>query len=163
MAAIYPANETYEELNFQHLFYRSLTHSSCRSRTGTGTHRCERCRSGENASRQAYALASMDQLGAFRKCECDETGGVYRIKGEQKGRGNDDFVTIDGVVKSIDEKEFVFDGKIVTRVSHIAEGAECKREGEFTFRITGKRKYWRLMQMDNPCDPVTDYVDIYFR
>ncbi len=99
----------------------------------------------------------------FGNANVTRTGGVYRIKGEQKGRGNDDFVTIDGVVKSIDEKEFVFDGKIVTRVSHIAEGAECKREGEFTFRITGKRKYWRLMQMDNPCDPVTDYVDIYFR
>ena len=89
--------------------------------------------------------------------------GVCRIKGEQKGRGNTDSLTIDGVITSIDEKEFLFDGKIETQVNHINGGAPCKREGEFAFRITGKRKYWRLMQMDNPCDPVTDYVDIYFK
>ncbi len=91
-------------------------------------------------------------------------GGVYSIKGEQKGRGkNTDFVKLDGVIKSIDAKEFKFDGKIVTQVSHINGGMACDREGEFTFKITGKRKYWRLQQMDNPCDPVTDYVDIFFR
>jgi hypothetical protein len=88
---------------------------------------------------------------------------VYSIKGEQKGRGNGDYVRIEGTIVSIDPKEFVFQGSIVTRVSHINGGAPCTREGEFTFRITGKRKYWRLMQMDNPCDEATDYVDIYFR
>lgn len=89
--------------------------------------------------------------------------GIYRINGEQLGRGNSDFLKIDGVIKSIDEKEFVFDGTIVTQVSHINGGELCTREGEFVFKITGKRRYWRLQQMDNPCDPVTDYVDIYFR
>ena len=90
-------------------------------------------------------------------------GGVYRIKGEQKGRGNTDIVTVDGVIRSIGSKEFVFDGKIVTQISHINGGKPCTREGEMTFRITGKRKYWRLMEIDNPCDQAADYVDIYFR
>lgn len=89
--------------------------------------------------------------------------GVYALKGEQRGRGNTDFVTIDGNISRIDTKEFTFSGTIVTQVSHINGGEPCIREGEFTFKITGTRKYWRLMQMDNPCDPVTDYVDIYFR
>ena len=89
--------------------------------------------------------------------------GLYSIKGGQKGRGNSDFVTIDGTIKSIDTKEFVFDGKIVMQISHINEGKPCVRDGEFTFKITGKRKYWRLQQIDNPCDEVADYVDIYFR
>lgn len=91
--------------------------------------------------------------------------GVYSIKGEQKGRGKkgSDFVKIDGFVTSIDAKEFAFTGKIATQVSHINGGKPCTRAGEFTFKITGKRRYWRLQQMDNPCDPVTDYVDIYFR
>lgn len=89
--------------------------------------------------------------------------GVYAIKGEQKGRGNTDFVTIDGRVTSIDAKVFKFDGTIVMQISHINGGQPCTREGEMTFRITGKRKYWRLMEMDNPCDTATDYVDIYFR
>jgi len=89
--------------------------------------------------------------------------GVYRINGKQKGRGSSDLLTIDGKITSIDEDQFTFDGTIVTQVSHINSGAPCTREGEFVFKITGKRRYWRLMQMDNPCDPVTDYVDIYFR
>ena len=70
---------------------------------------------------------------------------------------------VTGTIKSIDAKEFVFEGTIVTQVSHINGGAQCTREGEFTFKITGTRKYWRMMQMHNPCDPVTDYVDIYFK
>ena len=91
--------------------------------------------------------------------------GVYSLKGEQKGRGQtkSDFVTIDGTITSIGVKEFAFSGKIVTQVSHINGGKSCVRDGDFTFKITGKRRYWRLQQMDNPCDPVTDYVDIYFR
>jgi hypothetical protein len=92
-------------------------------------------------------------------------GGMYSLKGEQKGRGQtkSDFVTIDGTITSIGAKEFAFSGKIVTQVSHINGGKPCGRDGEFTFKITGNRRYWRLQQMDNPCDPVTDYVDIYFR
>jgi hypothetical protein len=90
-------------------------------------------------------------------------GGVYSLKGEQKGRKSTDFVTVDGVITSIDAKEFKFDGKIVTQVSHIFGGKPCTREGEMTFRITGKRKYWRLQSIDNPCDGVADYVDIFFR
>lgn len=89
--------------------------------------------------------------------------GVYRLKGEQKGRGSTDFVTVEGTITSIDAKEFAFDGKIVTQVSHINGGEPCTREGEFTFRITGKRRYWRMQEIDNPCDQAADYVDVYFR
>ena len=91
--------------------------------------------------------------------------GLYSIKGEQRGRGqnNSDFVKLDGTITSIDEKEFGYRGKIVTQVSHINGGKPCIRDGEFTFKITGKRRYWRLQQMDSPCDTATDYVDIYFR
>ena len=89
--------------------------------------------------------------------------GILRLKGEQKSRDGNDYVKIDGTITSIDSKEFKFDGTIVTRISHIAEGEECERNGEMTFRITGKRKYWRLQEMDNPCDTATDYVDVYFR
>lgn len=103
---------------------------------------------------------SWDYFGAAR---VTNRGGVYTVKGEQKGRGNTDFVRIDGRIKSIDAKEFTFDGSIIMQISHINGGQPCTREGAMTFRITGKRKYWRLMEMDNPCDTATDYVDIYFR
>ncbi len=89
--------------------------------------------------------------------------GVLYLKGEQKGRGNDDYLTIDGVITLIDEKEFKFDGKIVTKVSHLNNGEPCPREGEVTFAITKNRRYWRLQDMRNPCDGVLDYVDVFFR
>jgi len=89
--------------------------------------------------------------------------GVYSIKGEQKGRETGDLVTVDGVIRSISTKDFTFYGTIVTQVSHINAGKPCERKGEMTFRITDKRRYWRLQQIDNPCDAVADYVDIYFR
>jgi len=91
-----------------------------------------------------------------------ERKGVMYLKGSQRSDENDDYLTIDGVITSVDEKEFKFDGKIVTSVSHINGGEACTRESEVTFVITGKRKYWRLKEMDNPCDGVVDYVDIFF-
>ncbi|WP_424411602.1 hypothetical protein ACPEER_00335 [Pasteurella sp. PK-2025] len=82
------------------------------------------------------------------------------IEGMQKVNGN--FVSLFGKIKVIDEKAFLFTGEIVTRVDHINNGEACTRNGNFEFRATGKRQYWRLQQMKNPCDPVTDYVDVYF-
>ena len=87
--------------------------------------------------------------------------GVLHLVGGQTGRGSTDFVSIDGIISSVDEKEFEFNGTIVTQVSHIFGGKPCTRDGELIFKITGKRKYWRLQQMENPCDEAADYVDIY--
>lgn len=92
-----------------------------------------------------------------------DKAGSLTIKGEQRAKDSTDFVRIDGIVTRVDAKEFGFRGTITTQVSHIAEGKPCVREGEFTFAIKANRQYWRLQQMDNPCDPVTDYVDVYFR
>lgn len=91
--------------------------------------------------------------------------GVLYLQGNQKGRGESatDYVKVDGVITEINAKDFKFEGVIETQISHINGGAPCKREGTMTFLITGKRKYWRLQEMDNPCEGVTDYVDIYFR
>jgi hypothetical protein len=99
----------------------------------------------------------------FGKAIVSEKDGVLNISGEQKGRGTGDYLKIKGVITEVDTKEIKFKGTIETKVSHINEGNPCKREGEMTFRITQNRKYWRLKEMDNPCDGVTDYVDIYFR
>ena len=99
----------------------------------------------------------------FGTATVTESLGVLGIKGQQKGRGNDDLLTIEGMIVSIDAKQFVFEGTITTKVSHINGGKPCVRQGDFTFKITGKRRYWRMQEMDNPCDEATDYVDIYFR
>ena len=89
--------------------------------------------------------------------------GTYYLKGEQKQRRGTDYVRVDGTITEINAKNFKFDGTIVMQVSSINGGKPCTREGEMTFRITGNRRYWRLAEMDNPCDGVTDYVDIFFR
>lgn len=87
--------------------------------------------------------------------------GMMFIRGEQiKG---DDYLQIDGKILNIEDKQFTFKGKIVTRVSHINQGESCPREGEMIFKITENRKYWRLQQMKSPCDSITDYVDIFMR
>ena len=87
--------------------------------------------------------------------------GVYVVKGRQAKGG--DYVEIDGRVVSVESKVFTFQGKIVTRVSYKNEGKPCERDGLMTFKITGKRRYWRLQEMQSPCDETTDYVDIFLR
>ena len=99
----------------------------------------------------------------FGKALVSEKNGVLFIKGEQKQRGGSDYVKIDGVITEVSAKVFKFVGKVDMRVSHINQGKPCPREGELTFKITGNRKYWRMQEMDNPCDSVTDYVDIFFK
>jgi len=99
----------------------------------------------------------------FGSATVSESHGILGIEGKQKGRGNGDLLTIEGMIVSIDARQFVFEGTITTKVSHINGGKPCVRQGDFTFKITGKRRYWRMQEMDNPCDEATDYVDIYFR
>ncbi len=91
--------------------------------------------------------------------------GIYYLKGEQKGRGENsgDYVRVDGVVTQIDAKQFTFDGTVITQVSHNNGGQPCERKGTLNFRITGTRKYWRMQQIDSPCEGIADYVDIFFR
>jgi hypothetical protein len=96
------------------------------------------------------------------KAQVTEENGLLKLKGEQRAaKGN--YVTVEGLIERVDAKSFVLVGKVETRVDYIAGGKVCPREGRFTFRITGKRRYWRMKEMDNPCEGVVDYVDVYLR
>ncbi|MBL8204337.1 MAG: hypothetical protein JNM09_08910 [Blastocatellia bacterium] len=97
----------------------------------------------------------------FGTATVTEKNGMLFVKGEQKSRQGSDFVRVEGTITAIEAKSFTFTGTIITQVSHNNEGKPCTREGEMTFAITGKRKYWRLQQMQSPCGVETDYVDIY--
>lgn len=90
-------------------------------------------------------------------------GRCFWLKGSQNGRGTSDFLKINGLIKIIEERQFEFEGEIQIQVSHINGGKPCTRLGNFIFKITGKRKYWRMQEIDNPCDEAADYVDVYFR
>ena len=99
----------------------------------------------------------------FGSATVSERKGILSLKGTQNGRGNTDFLKLDGTITEINAKNFKFDGAIETQISHINNGEVCRRTGEMTFAITKNRKYWRLQEMTNPCEEVLDYIDIYFR
>ena len=99
----------------------------------------------------------------FGTATVTEREGLLYLNGKQIARKGTDLVTVDGFITSVDDREFTFRGEIITQISHINGGKPCTRDGEFVFKITGKRKYWRMQQIDNPCDEAADYVDIYLR
>jgi len=86
-------------------------------------------------------------------------GGLY-IEARQELDGN--YVTLKGELTVVSAKEFKVKGELVTRASDTNEGKPCVRNETFTFKVTGKRKYWRLQEMDNPCAEHVDYVDVFF-
>jgi outer membrane murein-binding lipoprotein Lpp len=93
----------------------------------------------------------------------DMGDGTYKVVGEQRSKENADYLTIEGTLQPVSERELRFNGTISSFVSYLNNGVVCVREGEQTFKATGKRKYWRLQNMTN-CEGnrVTDYIDIYF-
>lgn len=94
-----------------------------------------------------------------------ETEGVYKITGIQESTDKKEYLKIDGQIKPISEKNLKFEGKIETKIQHHNQGNPCIRQGTYDFRVSGKRKYWRLKEKTNPCDKgnVVDYIDIYWK
>ena len=89
-----------------------------------------------------------------------EAAGRVHLSGAQRARGGAGRLELDGDVIEIGRDSFTFRGHIgITDTPD--PGRACMRNGEFEFRITGRRRYWRLQQMEQ-CDGLTDYVDIYF-
>jgi len=83
---------------------------------------------------------------------------VVSIAGTQENAEGS--LAIKGDIVSIDKDRFVFRGTILI-VDAPDQGRRCERTGDFEFKATGKRRYWRLQQMQT-CDHLTDYVDIYY-
>jgi ABC-type Fe2+-enterobactin transport system substrate-binding protein len=83
---------------------------------------------------------------------------VVRIDGTQANF--EGTLKIKGEIVSIDSDRFVFRGTILI-LDAPDKGRRCERTGDYEFRATGKRKYWRLQQMES-CGRLTDYVDIYY-
>ena len=90
--------------------------------------------------------------------------GWFSIEGQQKSRKNNDYITINGLIKQISASELQFKGEIKSVVETVNGGEPCVRTGTKIFKTTKNRKYWRLQDMIN-CEGgmLTDYVDIYFQ
>lgn len=88
--------------------------------------------------------------------------GMLRIVGEQRNTENNSYVAIDGIIKYVDGKKFIFSGEIVTKAPFANNNMPCVREGEMAFVAPQNRRYWRLVDIDNPCSELVDYVDVFF-
>lgn len=100
---------------------------------------------------------------SFGSCEWTlASEGEFDVHGEHKNEQGD-YCTINGTMLLMGDY-LEFNGKIESKVSYINDGKPCIRDGRYTFKSTGNRKYWRLQEMDN-CEGnnVVDYVDIYFK
>jgi len=100
---------------------------------------------------------SWDYRGRVR---VSEAAGQVHLSGSQAARGGAGRLELDGDVIEIGPRSFTFRGRIAITDTPDS-GRACIREGTYEFRITGRRRYWRLQQMEQ-CDGLTDYVDIYF-
>ncbi|MFT5861215.1 MAG: hypothetical protein ACI865_003337 [Flavobacteriaceae bacterium] len=101
--------------------------------------------------------------GGMGSVEFTDKGGAIMVRGKQLSEEYEgDFIEIEASLISADEKKLVMEG-IIAISSHIINNGElCLREGTFTFIVTNGRKYWRLADVQNPCDEVSDYIDIFF-
>jgi len=87
-----------------------------------------------------------------------DTNDVVRLEGTQSNY--EGTLKMKGEVVAISADRFRFRGTILL-VDAPDKGKTCERTGDFDFKISGKRKYWRLQQMEF-CNGLTDYVDVYF-
>jgi len=124
------------------------------------------------ADRRTYEALLGDHLFSLQWISWDYFGkatvtagqsGLLSIKGEQRERGGDGYLRIDGVIEKVESNGFIFNGKITTKVSGNNNGNPCVREGRYTFRSYEGRRYWRMQEGESPCDGVWDYVDVYMR
>ncbi|WP_233161630.1 MULTISPECIES: hypothetical protein [unclassified Achromobacter] len=90
--------------------------------------------------------------------QATDTNDVVRLEGTQSNY--EGTLKMKGEVVAISTDRFRFRGTILI-VDAPDKGRNCERTGDFDFRISGKRKYWRLQQMEF-CGGLTDYVDVYF-
>ncbi|ADP17144.1 hypothetical protein AXYL_03824 [Achromobacter xylosoxidans A8] len=92
------------------------------------------------------------------KLTATDENDLVRLEGTQAN--HEGTLKIKGDVVSIASDRFIFRGTILI-LDAPDKGRRCERNGEFEFRATGKRKYWRLQQME-ACGGLTDYVDVYY-
>jgi hypothetical protein len=89
-----------------------------------------------------------------------EARGLVHLRGSQARPGGTGRLELEGDVVEIGAGSFTFRGRIAITDTP-DPGRNCLRDGTYEFRITGRRRYWRLQEMEM-CDGLTDYVDIYF-
>lgn len=88
-----------------------------------------------------------------------ERDGLVRLSGRHLQANGAGRLELDGDVLRIDARSFTFRGRIAIENAPDPD-RECYRNGTYEFRATGRRRYWRLQNIE-ACDGLADYVDIY--
>ena len=86
--------------------------------------------------------------------------GLLYLRGSQGEPGGPVGLTLEGEVLRIDPRSFIFRGRIAIAGTPDID-RNCVRDGTYEFRVTQRRRYWRLQDFE-ACDGLADYVDIYF-
>ncbi len=93
--------------------------------------------------------------------------GVIYIEGyqEEKFEGSLNYMRIQGTLKILNPKKLEFEGKIVTKIYYLNNGAPYERNGKYLMAAHGTRKFWRMQDMTQPYNgfTVVDYIDLHFK
>jgi hypothetical protein len=95
--------------------------------------------------------------------EVVDQGGLWRIKGVQKGAepgAEKDSVTIDGVILRILPNMFTIKGEVATRSAKVMNGVACKQSGTVTFKRHPRDPFWRLLDNENPCTGEREVIEL---
>ena len=111
-------------------------------------------------SLQWIGVGNFESMG---RAQIEDRDGTLHLSGRQDGTGDSagDWLEIDGDILAIGLRNFHFKGWVETRVSYINDGNPCRRDIDADFLMKMGKKYWRLQEIDNPCDVAADYVDLF--
>ena len=98
---------------------------------------------------------------AYGTAEISERDCVLHIKGKQYSKDKEEYLLMEGTITSIDDRNFNFAGHLKLFTKGCC--GLLDRTVSYTFRKTGKRKYWRLKERNDLCDQYTCayYLDIF--
>ena len=87
--------------------------------------------------------------------------GELCIKGEQYSKDKEEYVLLEGEITIIDDRNFTITGHLKLFTKGCC--GLLDRDFSYTFRKTGKRKYWRLKEREELCSQYTCayYLDIF--
>lgn len=101
----------------------------------------------------------------YGTCTIKKEADVLKISGSQYSKDKEDFVFINGTVNIIDSRVFAVTGTLDTNIKSCC--GSVKKEGTFTFKRWGNRKFWRLQnpERESFCDKYVChyYIDIFMK
>lgn len=95
--------------------------------------------------RLEWARSDWTDFGTVR---VRDVNGRLHLRGYLRHMNGRDHLRLDGTVREVRSRTFVFTGTLAALCSFANEGKPFRREGEMTFRAIGKHAAWRLVPED---------------